>query len=165
MVRELRPRFRKLRITASSVCGIACVLLIVLWVRSYWWREFVKHDHPSRDVGVESYRGEICFSTKAQYAPPSWLSFWLRGSEPITETTTPPQSTRGGKPIDTFLGFRWIRKQESLAIFLPHWFLVVTSAALATIPGINWSRRFSLRTLLIALTLVALALGIVTALR
>ena len=30
-------RFRKLRIAWSVVCGIACVLLIVLWVRSYWY--------------------------------------------------------------------------------------------------------------------------------
>ena len=30
-------RFRKLRIAWSVVCGIACVLLIALWVRSYWW--------------------------------------------------------------------------------------------------------------------------------
>ena len=28
-------RFRKLRIAWSVACGIACVLLIVLWVRSY----------------------------------------------------------------------------------------------------------------------------------
>ena len=30
-----RMRFRKLRIAWSVGCGIACVLLIVLWVRSY----------------------------------------------------------------------------------------------------------------------------------
>ena len=29
-------RFRKLRIAFSATCLIACVLLIVLWVRSYW---------------------------------------------------------------------------------------------------------------------------------
>src|SRR4051812_44225005 len=29
-------RFRKLRFAWSVVSGIACVLLIVLWVRSYW---------------------------------------------------------------------------------------------------------------------------------
>jgi hypothetical protein len=28
-------RFRKLRIAFSATCGIACLLLIVLWVRSY----------------------------------------------------------------------------------------------------------------------------------
>jgi hypothetical protein len=32
-------RFRKLRIAFSAVCGIACVLLIALWVRSYMWRD------------------------------------------------------------------------------------------------------------------------------
>jgi hypothetical protein len=29
-------RFRKLRIAWSVACAIACVLLIALWVRSYW---------------------------------------------------------------------------------------------------------------------------------
>jgi hypothetical protein len=32
-------RFRKLRIAWSVGWGIACVLLIVLWVRSYSWSE------------------------------------------------------------------------------------------------------------------------------
>src|SRR5215212_8964377 len=30
-------RFRKLRIAWSVFWGLAAVLLIVLWVRSYWW--------------------------------------------------------------------------------------------------------------------------------
>ena len=34
-------RFRKLRIAFSATCLIACVLLIVLWVRSYWWVDAV----------------------------------------------------------------------------------------------------------------------------
>jgi hypothetical protein len=29
-------KFRKLRIAWSVACGILCLLLIVLWVRSYW---------------------------------------------------------------------------------------------------------------------------------
>src|SRR5262245_49064069 len=33
-----RPRLlRGLRIAWSVMCGILCVLLVVLWVRSYWW--------------------------------------------------------------------------------------------------------------------------------
>ena len=37
-----RPRLiRGLRIAVSAVCGILCVLLIVLWVRSYWWQDDV----------------------------------------------------------------------------------------------------------------------------
>src|SRR6476660_5357855 len=37
---ERQPlRFRTLRIAWSVFWGLACVLLIVLWVRSYWWTE------------------------------------------------------------------------------------------------------------------------------
>ena len=32
---------RYLRIAFSVMCGIACVLLIALWVRSYWWADTV----------------------------------------------------------------------------------------------------------------------------
>jgi hypothetical protein len=34
-------RYLKLRIAWSAFCCIACVLLIVLWVRSYWQRDGV----------------------------------------------------------------------------------------------------------------------------
>ena len=37
-------RFRKLRIAWSVVWGIACVLLIVLWVRSYWQVDILWHN-------------------------------------------------------------------------------------------------------------------------
>src|SRR3954454_7670294 len=32
-------QFRKLRLAWSVACGVACVLLILLWVRSYWWED------------------------------------------------------------------------------------------------------------------------------
>jgi hypothetical protein len=35
-------RFRKLRIAWAVACGIACVLLVVLWVRSYWRNDLVR---------------------------------------------------------------------------------------------------------------------------
>jgi hypothetical protein len=46
---------------------------------------------------------------------------------------------------------------------VPIWILVLSTVALALLPWIRW--RFSLRTLLIATTLVALGLGLVVALR
>src|SRR6476620_2501344 len=48
-------RFRKLRIAFSATCLIACVLLIVLWVRSYWWYESV-----SWGVGATVQPFNIC---------------------------------------------------------------------------------------------------------
>ncbi len=34
----MKPVLRYLRIAFSATCGIARVLLIVLWVLSYWWK-------------------------------------------------------------------------------------------------------------------------------
>jgi hypothetical protein len=42
---------------------------------------------------------------------------------------------------------------------LPYSSLVLLSATFATVPWIRWSKRFTLRTLLIATTLVAVILG------
>lgn len=51
-------------------------------------------------------------------------------------------------------------------IQLPYWFLGGLSASIALVTGINWSRRFTLLTLLIAMTLAAVVLGLtVSALR
>jgi hypothetical protein len=47
------------------------------------------------------------------------------------------------------------------AIMVPHWFPTMAIAILAAIPWLRWSKRFSLRALLIATTLVALVLGLV----
>ena len=44
-------------------------------------------------------------------------------------------------------------------LLLPHWFLAVAATTLAAVPWIAWPRRFSLRTLLITTTLVAILLG------
>ena len=36
-------KYRKLRITFSAVCGLMCLLLIALWVRSYSWMDEAGH--------------------------------------------------------------------------------------------------------------------------
>jgi hypothetical protein len=46
-------------------------------------------------------------------------------------------------------------------IIVPHGLGAMVFAMLATAPWIRWSSRFSLRTLLIATTLVALVLGLI----
>src|SRR5262245_24453789 len=58
-----RSRYRKLRIAWSAVCGVVCLLLIVLWVRSYWWADFVNIDAPSPwAVQLLSVRGHTTTS-------------------------------------------------------------------------------------------------------
>jgi hypothetical protein len=45
------------------------------------------------------------------------------------------------------------------SLVLPYWFLLFLSAALGALPFLNRMRRFSLRTLLIAMTAAAIGLG------
>jgi hypothetical protein len=50
---------------------------------------------------------------------------------------------------------------DRCGIQVPYWFIVLVTAAFSVAPWIQWSKRFSLRTLLIAMTLVAVVLGLV----
>jgi hypothetical protein len=52
-----------------------------------------------------------------------------------------------------------IERGGSKAILIPYWFLLVIGGTCTAVPWIRWSSRFSLRTLLIATTLVAVLLG------
>ena len=71
-------RFRKLRIAFSATCLIACVLLIVLWVRSYWWMTIVRRIRLSPRIvqsigsldGKQVYRS--AHGTGAQVAARAW---------------------------------------------------------------------------------------------
>jgi hypothetical protein len=51
-------------------------------------------------------------------------------------------------------------KPRSMSV-MPHWFLLLVSSSAGILPWIRWSTRFSLRTLLIATTLVAVGLGLI----
>ena len=67
---------------------------------------------------------------------------------------TPPHPTILGFGIekDAFLN------EDGSVIYFPHWALVLFFAVIAILPWFRW--RFSLRTLLIATTLVAVVLGL-----
>ena len=136
-------RFRKLRITWSVLCGIACVLLIAFWVRSYATGDFIVIDAAiNKYLIVESQKGiiEVYPSRK----PEGGLWLVIPGEE---------------FPEQTFHGFHFDCGPIGARGSLPHWSLILLAAALATAPWIRWT--FSLRTLLVATTLIAVALGLV----
>ena len=132
-------RFRKLRIAWSVGCGIACLLLIALWVRSYWKSDYIWTSH----VGVGSATGVAQLSVRS--TPTNYLGHqW---------TTLPARK-------DIFISPRFAFRPASNLSYInaPYWFLILILSTLATVP---WIRRFSLRTLLIATTLVAVGLGLI----
>jgi len=160
-------RFRKLRIAWSVVWGVAWVLLIVLWVRSYWWRDFVASPFGRRNYSVTSLKGSIRFVTFEinNLGAPGGEQGVIRESLPLTNPQIAaiarkrPLTLPGEK-----MGFGARTAAGSLSLLMPYWFLVLVTG---TFTGLPWAstilrlKRFSLRTLLIAMTLVAILLGLI----
>jgi hypothetical protein len=151
-------RYRKLRIAWSVVCGIACLLLIVLWVRSYWWYDMVQIKTSWRLLQIHSSCGHagLCQfnfgrnpSTSAQMA-----------KEDIDDIYSGCGGRHAIRPAgDLKLPFG----SNVSTITMPQWPAIVFAAACTAFPLVHWSNRFSLRTLLIATTLVAVVLGLIIA--
>jgi hypothetical protein len=163
-------KYRYLRIAFSAVCGIICLLLIVLWVRSFWVHDFIRVQHGILIDGNARAMGQIFtfVSSKGRCtcvhvtndAKPWWFRRNILPYSP-EEGEVFPFNVRQNH---IWMGFdAYWSSTTAYGVFAPHWFLVMLTASLATLPWIRWSRRFSLRTLLIAITLVAVGLGLIVA--
>jgi hypothetical protein len=154
-------RYRKLRIAWSVVWGLAFTLLIMLWVRSYWWYDRLAIYSSTQAFGVGSIQGEVVYgantTTNTTAKPLPWCYY---SCEYITTATQFPLQI-DGLPYPMTLGFAWYSGEWMQYGFLPHWFLSLTITLLAGIVWVPFKSRFSLRTLLVVTTLVAVVLGLV----
>jgi hypothetical protein len=122
-----RRRFHKLRIAWSVVCGIACVLLVVLCIRSYM----------VIDAGELGFSNTWCGAAKSD----------------------------SGEVLITIVHLTGATVPDHWFLAIPHWLLIIFFAIAAAFVWLRWSKRFSLRTLLIAMTLIAVVLGLIVWMR
>ncbi len=138
---------RGLRIAVSAMCGILCALLIVLWVRSYWAHEVVWGWFPFAGyLQVDSSCGVVEIIANAEHREFLWR---------FKSLTAKAFNHDWVFNLDRNSRFGWW-----LNITVPHWFLAILFASFGAVPWIRWSKRFSLRTLLTATALIAVALGL-----
>jgi hypothetical protein len=143
-------RYRKLRIAWSVGCCIACVLLITLWVRSYWWHDYCRGPVAgTHGLYFDSAQGRIGASA---FAP--GMAEWIGASQPFDQSL---EAMARRFRQDWVLGFGITRVGNVNTYLVPHWFVAGSFAILGAVP---WIRRFRLCTLLIATTLVAVVLGL-----
>jgi hypothetical protein len=134
-------RLRKLRLAWSIVCTIVCVLLIGLWVRSYSYADTVVLGFGHT---VTSFQGDLLLDT------PIFLAGTSMTPGPSTHSILNFQiTTETLNSSSLFLHDR--------GISLPYWLATLVAASFASLFWLHW--QFSLRTLLIATTLVAVILG------
>ena len=136
------------------MCGIVCLLLVTLWVASF-------HNSATTDafvitpsvwLTVEFYHGQTALILSAAL-PPNTFPFWLH-DYPL----------QNGNELPGFAGFALLRNSKvGDVLMLPFWFLILLVFAVGTASWLPW--RFSMRSLLIATTLVAVMLGLAVAFR
>lgn len=149
---------RKLRIAVSVFFGVLTVAIVALWVRSHYRGDTVV-------LGISDHRGFLADSSSGvlfvQYlhafgsetsTPKVQLSKWWVGSDQPGGFVT--DWGFSAKPFQ----FKRYAASGNAYITFPHLLLACTSGAAAVV---SWLQlRFSLRTLLIATTLVAVVLGL-----
>ena len=152
-------KYHNLRIAWSVFWGVLAALLLVLWVRSY-----LRLDSCARLVGpkvliIMSSQGDLGIG-RLTPPPGGFRSSW-------SVTSNPPESKRlwwslaDRLPL-SLLGIRYQQFSPNMTLFaVSYWLPSLITAALATTPWIRQPTRFSIRTLLIATTLVAVVLGLI----
>jgi hypothetical protein len=152
-------RFRKLRIAWSVVCGVLAVLLCVLWVRSYWSCDLLRRNILGTRLEIIAVEGRLKITRTGPR--PNWI-----GPLPSTLSYQLDQP-EAGTLVRHIRGFAnsWgfgIKRGESSAVLVPYWFAATIAGTFAVVPWLpGWSKRFSLRTLLVATTFIAVVLGAV----
>lgn len=143
-------RFRRTRIALSVCFGVTALVLCVLWVRSYSWsNSLIRFGSNHWKLEGHSDRGVLRF--KSQPLSPN--------SRPVTHWKYAQFQAEPG-PLGR--KFRFVTISNASMLILPYWMMVIAACVLgiAPIARLLFFARFSLRTMLIATTLVAVALGL-----
>lgn len=157
-----KTRFRKLRVAWSATWTLAAVLLVAIWVRSYYYVDSIDSLF-GRPVAVSSSAGFVC--VYASKAPPPSVD-WRFMTAPQMKGHTKFHPDMNEPEWAVPFGFRWkvVPSFGVGVVIMPIWFLVGGAACFGALPWIPRIKRFSLRMLLIATTVVAVGLGVVIAL-
>jgi hypothetical protein len=150
-------KYRRLRLLVSAFCAIACMLLVALWGRSYRWMDQVFIPLPGDRVLMV-----VSTSSKLTVRAVDDLNVRM-----IVGSNCVRQSDRlsewfGAQPKFT-IGSHFHFTAYKDGVMAPHWLAALLAAAVGALPWIRSFGRFSLRALLIAMTAIAVLLGIFVA--
>ena len=141
-------QYRKLRIAWSFGCGTLAVILSVLWIKSYLERtSYAVLVTPTNRYYVHSRRGAVAIEREVRVFITVELMRIYEESDYLHLTTN--------------AGVRILRDNPDGSVYaasFSYWLLDVAALFGIVLPWIP--SRFSLRTLLIAITIVAVGLGV-----
>jgi hypothetical protein len=153
-------KYRLLRIAWSAVCGVLCLLLAVLWARSYQWADTFSFPITRKHLlGVGSAQGGIT-AIKSEYVFGYYKSRWEFDHYPMTDASDAKVFQPHNRPgFYGLFDLGIIISPPFLVMCLPYWFILGAAIVIGAAPWGRPSKRFGLRTLLIAMTVAAVLLG------
>ena len=160
---------RRLLNIASIVCLVLCVALMGMWVRSCSFCDLLNGSFCTTQgfiIDSEQSRLSLAWVTFSPRIPRyEWrynavpLHDYLELLEEMREKINVPPQKEWPEPKPFGFGAR-MRPDEWMAC-VPYWFLVATTGSLAMIFRLRWPLRFTLRSLFIATTFLAVVLGMI----
>jgi hypothetical protein len=152
-----------LRIAVTALSLTACLLLIVLWVRSYYYLDILENATSSRLLQLQSITGRFVVDRIEPGRNPRLAPIEVADILSSASRGRTYSSERIDDSSSSWVNFGYYDAGITTRVIVPYWIPVVLLAALAAAPWIRWSRRFSLRALLIATALVAVVCGLIVA--
>jgi hypothetical protein len=142
-------KFRNLRIAWSLIWAVVALLLLILWVRSYSARStFEVLVTPTHRYNIHSLAGTVAFDWEER----EFITIELRRYFDDLYFLH----------LKTNAGLKFQRSESDRAIYaisVSYWLLVIVTMCISAIPWLPL--RFSLRTMLVGITLLAVALGLI----
>lgn len=144
-------KLRKLRIAFSAFCAIACVLLIVLWVRSF-------NTQKRQDIISVGITGAQSLAVLSEWGKVSLGAYntqgYIQGAFELFHASD--GSWNGG---GTYGRFYFGTTSNSAKLIVPHYFVALLFGITAMVTGVRRPFHFSLRGLLIATTTASVVLA------
>ncbi len=140
-------KHRALRIAWSVAWGIAAVLLVVLWVRSYWWLDSISGSGPGSGIRIDSDYGFLGVEGYPNFSAVRRIDHWN------WQTGAPNHRAYSHWTITYYdHGF-----SGGTSCFVPIWMIEIFFGLFAASSWISLPSysRFSLRTLLSSVILRA----------
>jgi hypothetical protein len=150
-----------LRISASVAGLLMSAAVAIAWVRNFWCADVFWAPLPNAgQVAIASADGQVEFGIS--YPAVRGAARTNRGTEFWGWQRYTASRNRASAillPWKTVIHYR-VTQKGSIAVVLPHWLLAIVPLLLAGALWIRWSRRFTIRTLLVITTLVAIVLAL-----
>lgn len=156
-----------IRMLLSVTCIAVCVLLLLLWVRSYWWIDMVTGPQSGEfRPQIGSSNGWLTLRYRNSQLSTHDFPEWHRQSrtfsdmekiyQQIEEKIKNEHSATFVRPTPTYR-FGWVNAE---VFRTPIWIPAIVSGCLAILFGWKQDWRFSLRTILIVTAVIAAVLSV-----